>query len=251
MNTEKMLIYINEAINKLDEEEKKYFEMAREMPIKTTISEYSIGAILAEMAKEAERDIAEKEAKKNNTKAQYKALERIWQAAVDNNLEQRRYIAGTFENAGYRCICDGYRAVRFSDESLIMPQAASEKNVSFDLSKCFNGLSERGKINLPDVSWVKSQKKIKTAELKAAGYKKREIIIKFVNSSGENVYFNIDYIIDIMEAIPYADTVTLGGAHDAIYLRNSSGEGIVLPVSIGKFNANRKNVQIIDGTIKD
>ena len=54
-----------------------------------------------------------------------------------------------------------------------------------------------------------------------------------------------------MEAIPYADTVTLGGAHDAIYLRNSNGEGIVLPVSIRKFNANRENVQIIDGTIKD
>lgn len=229
MKPEKILEYINAAMEHLPDE-KYFFDKVKNSPFDDCFSNLSAGAILAVLCKKIERDIVADEAKKTGKQTQYKALERILADAVSMNKDRRPACAGTYEADGYRCLCDGYRAVRISNNSIPMPQEAPKDGEPFNLDPCFNGLSNRGKVDLPTAAWVKSQIKIKKAEAKARGMRKPNIVINFMNSDGDLVFFNAQYIVDILETIPAYDTATLGGQFAPLYMSNKDGEGIVLPV---------------------
>lgn len=229
MKPEKILEYINAAMERLPDE-KEIFDKVKNSSFDDGFSNFSAGTILAVLCKEIERDIVMDGAKKTGKQTQYKALERIWNDAVSKNEKCRPACTGTYEADGYRCLCDGYRAVRISNESIPMPQEAPKYGEPFNLEPCFNGLSNRGKIKLPTAAWVKSQMKIKKAEAKAQGIKKPNIVISFMNDKKEFVFFNAQYIVDILEALPEHDTATLGGKYEPLYMSSKDGEGIVLPV---------------------
>ena len=230
MKPEKILEYINAAMEKLPDE-KEIFDKVKNSSFDDGFSNFSAGAILAVLCKEIERDMVMDGAKKTGTQTQYKAFERIWADAVSMNKDRRPDCAGTYEADGYRCLCDGYRAVRISDSSIPMPQDAPKGTGEvFSLESCFNGISNRGKVELPTAAWVKSQIKIKKAEAKARGMRKPNIVINFMNYDGDLVFFNAQYIVDILEAIPAHETATLGGKYEPLYTSNKDGEGIVLPV---------------------
>lgn len=229
MKPEKILEYINAAMNHLPDEQ-ELFDKVKNSSFDDGFSNFSAGAILAVLCKEIERDIVMDGAKKTGKQTQYKALERIWNDAVSKNKDRRPACAGTYEAEGYRCLCDGYRAVRISNNSIPMPQEAPKNGETFNLEPCFNGISNRWKIELPSAAWVKSQIKIKKAEAKARGMRKPNIVINFMNYDGDLVFFNAQYIVDILEALPEHDTATLGGKYEPLYMSNKDGEGIVLPV---------------------
>lgn len=229
MKPEKILEYINAAMEHLPDE-KYFFDKVKNSPFDDCFSNFSAGAILAVLCKEIERDMVMDGAKKTGKQTQYKAFERIWNDAVSKNEKCRSSCAGTYEADGYRCLCDGYRAVRISDSSIPMPQEAPKNGEPFSLESCFNGLSNRGKVNLPTAAWVKSQIKIKKAEAKARGMRKPKIVVNLTNCDGDSVFFNAQFIVDILEAIPEHDTATLGGQLAPLYMSNKDGEGIVLPV---------------------
>lgn len=229
MKPEKILEYINAAMSHLPDEQ-ELFEKVKNSPFDDGFSNFSAGAILAVLCKEIERDMVMDGAKKTGKQTQYKALERIWNDTVSKNEKCRPACAGTYEADGYRCLCDGYRAVRISNSSIPMPQEAPKTGNTFSLESCFNGLSNRGKVDLPTAAWVKSQIKIKKAEAKAQGIKKPGIVISFMNDKKEFVFFNAQYIVDILEAIPDHDTATLGGKYEPLYMSSKDGEGIVLPI---------------------
>lgn len=229
MKPEKILEYINAAIERLPDE-KEIFDKVKNSSFDDGFSNFSAGAILAVLCKEIERDMVMDGTKKTGKQTQYKALERIWNDAVSKNEKRHPSCAGTYEADGYKCLCDGYRAVRISNNSISMPQEAPKDGEPFNLDPYFNGLSSRGKIELPSAAWVKSQIKIKKAEAKARGIRKPNIVINFMNSDGDLVFFNAQFIVDILEAIPEHDTVTLGKHFDPLYMSSKDGEGIVLPV---------------------
>lgn len=240
MKPEKILEYINAAMSHLPDEQ-EIFEKVKNSSFDDGFSNFSAGAILAVLCKEIERDMVMDGAKKNGKQTQYKALERIWADAVSMNKDRRPACAGTYEADGYRCLCDGYRAIRISNNSISMPQEAPKDGDPFNLDPCFNGLSNRGKVNLPTAPWVKSQIKIKKAEAKAQGIKKPGIVISFMNDKKEFVFFNAQYIVDILEAIPEHDTATLGGQFAPLYMSNKDGEGILLPM---RYQSNNKFLYI-------
>lgn len=240
MKPEKILEYINAAMERLPDE-KEIFDKVKNSSFDDGFSNFSAGDILAVLCKEIERDMVMDGAKKTGKQTQYKAFERIWNDAVSMNKDRRPACAGTYEADGYRCLCDGYRAVRISNNSIPMPQEAPKAGEPFNLDPCFNGLSNRGKIELPSSAWVKSQIKIKKAEAKARGMRKPNIVINFMNSDGDLVFFNAQYIVDILEAIPAYDTATLGGQFAPLYMSNKDGEGIVLPM---RYQSNNKFLYI-------
>lgn len=229
MKPEKILEYINAAMNHLPDEQ-ELFDKVKNSSFDDGFSNFSAGAILAVLCKEIERDMVMDGTKKIGKQTQYKALERIWKDAVSKNEKRHSSCAGTYEADGYRCLCDGYRAVRISNESIPMPQEALKDGEPFNLDPYFNGLSSRGKIELPSAAWVKSQIKIKKAEAKARGMRKPNIVISLTNYDGDAVFFNAQYIVDILESIPGHDTATLGGKYEPLYMSNKDCEGIVLPV---------------------
>lgn len=229
MKPEKILECINAAMSHLPDE-KEIFDKVKNSSFDDGFSNFSAGAILAILCKEIERDIVMDGVKKTGKQTQYKAFERIWNDAVSMNKDRRPACAGTYESDGYRCLCDGYRAVRISNNSIPMPQEAPKNGEPFSLKSCFNGLSNRCKVDLPSAAWVKSQIKIKKAEAKAQGIKKPGIVISFMNDKKEFVFFNAQYIVDILEAIPNYETATLGGMYSPLYMSSKDGDGVVLPV---------------------
>lgn len=229
MKPEKIIEYINAAMSRLPDEQ-EIFEKVKNSSFDDGFSNFSAGAILAVLCKEIERDMVMDGAKKTGKQTQYKAFERIWNDAVSKNEKCRPACAGTYEADGYRCLCDGYRAVRISNSDVPMPQEAPKDGDPFSLESCFTGLSNRGKVDLPTAAWVKSQIKIKKAEANARGMKKPNIVINFMNYDSDLVFFNAQYIVDVLEAIPGHDTATLGGKYEPLYMSSKDGEGIVLPI---------------------
>lgn len=240
MKPEKILEYINAAMERLPDE-KEIFDKVKNSSFDDGFSNFSAGSILAVLCKEIECDMVIDGAKKAGKHAQYKAFERIWNDAVSMNKDLRPACAGTYESDGYRCLCDGYRAVRISNNSIPMPQEAPKNGEPFSLESSFKGLSSRGKVELPSAAWLKSQIKIKKAEAKAQGIKKPNIVISLMNDQEEFVFFNSQYIVDILEALPEHDTATLGGQFSPLYMSNKDGEGILLPM---RYQSNNKFLYI-------
>lgn len=136
MKPEKILEYINATMEHLPEE-KYFFDKVKNSSFDDGFSNFSAGAILAVLCKEIERDMVMDRAKKAGKHAEYKAFERIWNDAVSMNKDRRPACAGTYEADGYRCLCDGYRAVRISNNSIPMPQEAPKDGEPFNLDPCF------------------------------------------------------------------------------------------------------------------
>lgn len=229
MKPEKILEIITRAAEALPEDDQKLFQFMKKAPYLHSHT-WSAGAILGDLANALEKEISTNAAKSAGRLTQRRALERIYKAVIAKNADCRPAMAGTFEQGGARCLCDGYRAIRIRSEAVQMPASAAPGD-PMDLSPVFNGIASRPPVSLPSAERLKAEIKIAAATARAQGVKPSQFgAIAKVQSAQGPIYINAQYLLDMLEAIPNYTTATAGNAYAPIYIAGADGDALVLPI---------------------
>lgn len=174
--------------------------------------------------KSIESDMRLAEAKKTGNASIVKAANRIIKNAESGVHDE---LKGMFTNKlngeTVYCVCDGYRAVRFNDKSLLPEIDEKYKGAEFDLTNVCKPSSGAKEIQLPDIAdvkvWAKTQKYVEGKKKFPKPYLLNEEI---------GVYVNPNYLIDMMECLPNAK-VYAASPVSAIYFKADNGDGVLLP----------------------
>lgn len=174
--------------------------------------------------KSIEADMRLAEAKKVGNASIVKAANRIIKNAESGT---RDMLKGMFTNMlngeTVYCVCDGYRAVRFNDKSLLPEIDEKYKGAEFDLTNVCKPSSDAKEIQLPDIAdvkvWAKTQKYVEGKKKFPKPYLLNEEI---------GVYVNPNYLIDMMECLPNSK-VYAAIPVSAIYFKADNGDGVLLP----------------------
>jgi hypothetical protein len=229
MKPEKILEIITRAAEALPEDDQKLFQFMKKAPYLHSPA-WSAGAILGDLANVLEREISTNAAKSAGRLTQRRALERIYKAVIAKNADCRPAMAGTFEQGGARCLCDGYRAIRIQSQAVQMPASAAPGD-PMDLSHVFNGIASRPPVSLPSAEQLKAEIKIAAATARAQGVKPSQFgAIAKVQAVQGPIYINAQYLLDMLEAIPGYTTATAGNTYAPIYIAGPEGDALVLPI---------------------
>ena len=135
MKTEQILAGVNAAAQHLSEDEKKAFDYVVSNQLKKGTFG-GMGDILGALVVNLRENLRNEEAKRSGRTGQKRALERIAKSRVGS---KRDYMNGTFTSQdGARAVCDGYRAVRITNEAAAMPADAVERAVEpLNICACY------------------------------------------------------------------------------------------------------------------
>ena len=141
-------------------------------------------------------------------------------------------LAGIFESGGKYCVCDGYRAIMFSDDMPELPHVTEQQagGIAKSLPGIFEQAAKAELLELPTVAelkaWAASHggKKALSAG-KATPYIWGGVV-------GVNVY----YLIDMLQALENCKAYIPESKNSAIYFSGDNGEGILLPVRVAGTN---------------
>ena len=186
---------------------------------------------MAELKAGLEENIRESVNKNSGKPSLAKAMNSVIKAAKKDGV--RPSLMGGFMNDDWLTVFDGYRAIQTKEaiELEMIPANLDPLNVNNMIgSEAYTKM-----VKLPTIQELKTFIKIKKAEIKAAPsfIVKPPYMIVLETDYDEQIAFNPDYLLDLLEAIPseygYYNT-NIG----PMYLENDTTRGLVLPVRINR-----------------
>ena len=226
MKTEQILAGVNAAAQHLSEDEKKAFDYVVSNQLKKGTFG-GMGDILGALVVNLRENLRNEEAKRSGRTGQKRALERIAKSRVGS---KRDYMNGTFTSQdGARAVCDGYRAVRITNEAAAMPADAVERAVEpLNICACYES-----KATLTPCSIVPNPQKLRALIREARGKyhgrpgKKNTFCAcyQLESDTGKKAIVNAEYLVDMLEGLPGA-SVQIGN-HNSVQFYGPDGDGIL------------------------
>lgn len=243
MNAEKVLAALNEVVEQIDKDQldynfKKYFD--RDM---NSIESSYCGApsMMADLCKALQMDILKSSDKCKANRA--KAVLRILK-----NSEREQFTKAFIDEDGKEIVLDGYRAICFASPVDGVPTTVNGDDfISIKKSYFGNDISGYNKLNLKNLSELKAELKIDKANNVGVdtGKKKRTPIYAFGISADEynktTPIVNLQYLIDIVEAMPSAKAYTKyrNGSPSVYFVDDEGNRAILLPL---RYNEKYKDI---------
>lgn len=238
MNAEKVLSALNEIIEQIDKDQpdynfKKYFD--RDM--KSIESSYcGAPSMMADLCKALQMDIMKSndKCKANRTKAVLRILK---------NSAREQFTKAFVDEDGKEIVLDGYRAICFASPVDGVPTTDNGDGfISIKKSYFSEDISGYNKLNLASLAELKAELKIDKANNVGVdtGKKKKTPIYAFGVSADEYnstmPVVNLQYLIDIVEAMPSAKAYTkYGNGISTVYFVDDEGNrAVLLPLRYDK-----------------
>lgn len=186
---------------------------------------------MAELKAGLEENIRESVNKNSGKPSLAKAMNNIIKAAKKDGI--RPSLMGGFMNDEWLSVCDGYRAIQTKEPIKLEMAKLDGEPLKVDrmIDDHYNKI-----VKLPTIPELKTFIKIKKAGIKAAPVRlsgKPPYVIVLETDYDEQIAFNPEYLLDLLEAIPseygYYNT-NIG----PMYLENDTTRGLVLPVRVNR-----------------
>lgn len=243
MNAEKVLAALNEIVEQIDKDQldynfKKYFD--RDM---NSIESSYCGApsMMADLCKALQMDILKSSDKCKANRA--KAVLRILK-----NTEREQFTKAFIDEDGKEIVLDGYRAICFTNPVNGVPTTENGDGfISIKNSYFSEDISGYNKLNLASLAELKAELKIDKANNVGidTGKKKRTPIYAFGISADEYnstmPVVNLQYLIDIVEAMPSAKAYTKYryGSSSVYFVDDEGNRAVLLPL---RYDKEYKNI---------
>lgn len=169
-----------------------------------------------------ETDKAAKVPANKYTGVHFPAAKRLCNAIVKSQF--RPSMQGIFEQDGYFCLCDGYRALRFNQDIEELEHA--KEDGAIDITSVIRSAMEYNTgdlLNLPTMEELKEFVR-ENNEAKKAGRGKRPLLVD------EYIYVNPEYLLDFMRIFPGCKAYKPMNKTGPIYFLADGGDGILMPV---------------------
>lgn len=236
MNAEKVLAALNEIVEQIDKDQldynfKKYFD--RDM---NSIESSYCGApsMMADLCKALQMDILKSsdKCKANRVKAVLRILK---------NSEREQFTKAFIDEDGKEIVLDGYRAICFASPVDGVPTTDNGNGFIYIKKSYFSeDISSYNKLNLASLAELKAELKIDKANNVGidTGKKKRTPIYAFGISADEYNYnsttpvVNLQYLIDIVEAMPSAKAfykTNRNGISTVYFVDDDGNRAVLLP----------------------
>lgn len=243
MNSEKVLAALNEIIEQIDKDcsdydFKKWFDKDMNS---VTSSNNGAPSMMADLCKALQMDILKSNDKCKANRA--KAVLRILK-----NSEREQFTKAFIDEDGKEIVLDGYRAICFTNPVYGVPTTDINEGVTAIKNNCFNeNISGYNNLNLKNLAELKVELKIDKANNVGVdtGKKKRTPIYAFGISADEynktTPIVNLQYLIDIVEAMPSAKAYTKYryGSPSVYFVDDEGNRAILLPL---RYNEKYKEV---------
>lgn len=219
---------LHQAREMLDEEQRRHFDYCythqNEIKIVRYYNPDALGALLAELLIEAEREITTEEAKKGGRLDALKAAERLIKRAKADTY--RTALHGAWiDSDGLQCICDGYNGYRLREHLTL--EKLPDNVEPIDLKRIVTP-NQGERLTLPSAAELRAYIKTEKARLKA---KKDKSIV--IYDFGEGLpAVNAEYLLTALEILPGC-TATASKQYPtkrAIYFESEAGTGCVCPI---------------------
>lgn len=239
MNAEKVLAALNEVVEQIDKDHpdynfKEYFD--RDMN-SVTNSYNGAPSMMADLCKVLQMDILKSSDKCKANRA--KAVLRILK-----NSDKEQFTKAFIDDDGKEIVLDAYRAICFASPVDGVPTTDNGDDfLSIRDSYFSKDISSYDKLNLASLAELKAELKIDKANNVGVdtGKKKKTPIYAFGISADEynskTPIVNLQYLIDIVEAMPNAKAVCKTDKYgfSAVYLIDDEGNmAILLPLRYDK-----------------
>lgn len=194
--------------------------LVNELEEKSNVDPLLTAPIIETLRENLRKDIRLESAKVSGKLDRVKALDKIIKTIPEFRREQ---MAGTFENAGFWCVCDGVRGVALAEKP-DLPEVAG-----MDLLKCFG--SYNFSMALPEISELKAHIKIE----KAAHKGEKGYTVKYDFGEGLPMV-NAEFLLDMMQIFPKVERVEISKEYrpeisPLYFFDETAGEkGILLPM---------------------
>lgn len=198
--------------------------LVNELEEKINVDPLLAAPIIETLQENLKKDIRLDSARVSGKLGRVKALDKIIKTIPEFRREQ---LAGTFKNAGFWCVCDGFRGVMLSEKPDL------QEVPGMDLLKCFG--SYNYSMVLPEISELKAHIKIE----KAAHKGEKGYIAKYDFGEGLPMV-NAEYLLNMMQIFPKVEKVEIDKGYrpelsPLYFFDETTGEkGILLPVK--KYN---------------
>lgn len=243
MNAEKVLAALNEIVEQIDKDHpdynfKEYFD--RDMN-SVTNSYNGAPSMMADLCRALQMDILKSSDKCKAVRV--KAVLRILK-----NSEREQFTKAFIDEDGKEIVIDGYRVICFVSPVDGVPTTDINEGVTAIKNNCFNeNISGYNNLNLKNLAELKAELKIDKANNVGVdtGKKKKTPIYAFGISADEynktTPIVNLQYLIDIVEAMPSAKAYTKYryGSPSVYFVDDEGNRAILLPL---RYNEKYKDI---------
>lgn len=243
MNSEKVLAALNEIIEQIDKDcpdydFKKWFDKDMNS---VTSSNNGAPSMMADLCKALQMDILKSSDKCKANRA--KAVLRILK-----NSEREQFTKAFIDEDGKEIVIDGYRVICFVSPVDGVPTTDINEGVTAIKNNCFNeNISGYNNLNLKNLAELKAELKIDKANNVGVdtGKEKKTPIYAFGISADEynktTPMVNLQYLIDIVEAMPSAKAYTKYryGSPSVYFVDDEGNRAILLPL---RYNEKYKDI---------
>lgn len=233
MNAEKVLAALNEIVEQIDKDRPDYYFRGCFNRDMHSVESSHCGApsMMANLCKALQMDILKSsdKCKANRTKAVIRILK---------NSERQQFTKAFIDEDGKEIVIDGYRAICFASPVDGVPTTDNGGGFIF-IKKSYlsEDISSYNKLNLASLAELKAELKIDKANNVGIdnGKKKKTPIYAFDISADEynktTPIVNLQYLIDIVEAMPSAKAYTKyrNGSSSVYFVDDEGNRAILLP----------------------
>lgn len=234
MNAEKVLAALNEIVKQVDKDQPDYyFSGCFNRDMHSIEGSYNgAPSMMADLCKALQMDILKSsdKCKANRTKAVLRILK---------NSEREQFTKAFIDEDGKEIVIDGYRVICFVSPVDGVPTTDINEGVTAIKNNCFNeNISGYNNLNLKNLAELKAELKIDKANNVGVntGKKKKTPIYAFGISADEynktTPIVNLQYLIDIVEAMPSAKAYTKYryGSPSVYFVDDEGNRAILLPL---------------------
>lgn len=195
---------------------------------------YNIWESLEKLRDEAAEEIRREASKHSGRATVYAAALRMLKAA---NEQPREALRGARPSAdGFIDICDGFRLLRLDASTApTLPENPANLPEYIDAARLYNETARGSSdpVQLPDPAELRAYIKTEKARKKAIK-DKTPPLYTLTTDAGALIYFNADFLLDMLEALPRAKAYAADrrdrAQYSAITFCADNGRGLLLPV---------------------
>lgn len=243
MNAEKVLAALNEIVEQIDKDQLDYnFKKQFDIDMNSVTNSYNgAPSMMADLCKALQMDIL-----KSNDKCKANRVKAVLR--ILKNSELKQFTKAFIDEDGKEIVLDGYRAIYFTNPVDGVPTTVNGDDfISIKKSYFGNDISGYNKLNLASLAELKAELKIDKANNVGidTGKKKRTPIYAFGISADEynktTPIVNLQYLIDIVEAMPSAKAYTKYryGSPSVYFVDDEGNRAILLPL---RYNEKYKDI---------
>lgn len=186
--------------------------------------------IIHALQEAAETEQRAEKAKSNGKKTIYAAAMRVLKNSAAYN-QPRPALLYSYNDGQHVSVCDGFRLVQFNAETAPELPALPDKMEYVNVARLINDTADNtDAATLPAVADLKNYIKIEKAKKKAARDKNAPIYI-LTTESGQKIYTNANYLLDILECLPGAVAkASTRGPLRAVYFESENGRAMLCTI---------------------